>query len=133
MTSFRHKKKSRIPWSTLIRGALTAFGVLILAVLLLALFVYLEWLPESAIPIGNTVIRIISAVAAGLTVGLAREKAPWYFGGTAADLALLFSFAVMSIFLGSFHPTWSMLADLLMSFAIGSAASAVFLRRRTES
>ena len=114
------------------RGTALGAGVLLLSVLLLTLFVYLEWLPESAIPIGNTVIKILTALAAGIFTGIGREKAPWYFGGVAAILALAVSIAAMSVYLGSFSPTWSLLADLLMGFAIGSAAAAALSKRRTE-
>ena len=105
---------------------------LLLAVLLLTLFIYLEWLPESTMPIGNTVIKILVALAAGIFVGLGHERSPWYFGGIAAILSLSASIALMSVYLGSFSPTWSLLADLLMCFAIGSAAAAMLQKRKTE-
>ena len=128
----KRKKRTGIAWHALLRGAALGAGVLLLAVLLLTLFVYKEWLPETAMPIGNTVIKILTALAAGVFLGLGREKTPWYFGGIAAVLALTVSIALMAIYLGTFRVTWSLLADLLMGFAIGSAAAALLLKRQPE-
>ena len=128
----KRKKRTKTAWRAIVRGAALGAGVLLLTVLLLTLLVYLEWLPESAIPIGNTMIKILTALAAGVFTGLAREKAPWYFGGIAAILSLTVSIALMAVYLGSFSVTWNLLADLLMGFAIGSAAAAVLSKRRTE-
>ncbi len=109
-------------------GAATLIGL----VLLLTLFVYLEWLPESAVSVGNTVIKILTALLVGLFVGRRREGPPWWFGGTAAALSLLLAVIGMSVYLGEFRFSWSLLADSLMSFAIGSAAAMVLLRHKTE-
>ena len=132
MATTKRKKRTKTARRAIVRGTALGAGVLLLAVLLLTLFIWLEWLPESAIPIGNTVIKILTALAAGFFTGFGREKAPWYFGGVAAILALAASIALMSAYLGSFSPTWSLLADLLMGFAIGSAAAAVLSKRKTE-
>ena len=132
LATTKRKKRTKIAWRTLLRGAALGAAVLLLAVLLLTLLVYLEWLPESAIPIGNTVIKILTALAVGVFIGLGREKAPWYFGGVAAVLSLMLSVALMSIYLGSFSLTWNLLADLLLGFAIGSAAAALLSKRKTE-
>lgn len=107
-------------------------AVLVGLVLLLTLFVYLGWLSESAVSIGNTVIKILTALLVGLFVGRRREGPPWWFGGTAAVLSLLLAVIGMSVYLGEFRFSWSLLADLLMSFAIGSAAAMVLLRHKTE-
>ncbi len=132
LATTKRKKRTKTARRAIVRGTALGAGVLLLAVLLLTLFIWLEWLPESAIPIGNTVIKILTALAAGFFTGFGREKAPWYFGGLAAILALVVSVAAMSVYLGSFSPTWSLLADLLMGFAIGSAAAAVLSKRKTE-
>ena len=132
LATTKRKKRTKTARRAIVRGTALGAGVLLLAVLLLTLFIWLEWLPESAIPIGNTVIKILTALAAGFFTGFGREKAPWYFGGVAAILALAASIALMSAYLGSFSPTWSLLADLLMGFAIGSAAAAVLSKRKTE-
>ncbi len=113
-------------------GALTGAAALILLILLMTLFIWLGWLPETAIPIGNTVVKILAALAAGVLIGLSRQPVRWYFGGIAAVLSLAAAVAVMSVYLKSFRPTWNLAADLLMSFAIGSAASALFLRQKKE-
>ena len=99
----------------------------------MTLLVYLEWLPESAIPAGNTVIKVLTALAAGVFIGIGRERTPWYFGGIAAVLALSVSVALMAVYTGSFKPTGNLAADVLMCFAIGSAAAAVFLRRKQNA
>lgn len=132
LATTKRKKRTKPARRGLLRAAALGAGVLLLAVLLLTLFVYLEWLPESVIPIGNTVIKILTALAAGVFVGLGREKPPWYFGGIAAILSLACSIALMAFYVGSFSPTWNLLADLLMGFAIGSAAAALLLKRKTE-
>ena len=132
MATGKRKKRTRLAWRPLLKGAAVGAGALLLSVLLLTLFVYLEWLPESTIPVGNTVIKILTALAAGIAVSLGRERSPWFFGGIAALLALIASIVLMAVYLGSFRPSWNLLADLLMSFAIGSASAAVLLRRKTE-
>ena len=132
MATAKRKKRTKTAWRTVVRGAALGAAVLTLAVLLLTLLIYLEWLPESAMPIGNTVIKILTAIAAGFFTGFGREKAPWYFGGIAAILSLTVSIALMAVYLGTFQPSWNLLADLLMGFAIGSAAAAVLSKRRTE-
>ncbi len=111
---------------------LTGAAALVVSVLILTLLVYLGWIPESSVSIGNTVVKILTALAAGIAVGAGREGGSWILGGIAAILALLLSVVGMSIYLGAFTPTWTLLADLLMSFAIGCAAAAVFLKRKTE-
>ena len=132
MASAKRRKRGKIPWKTLLYGVLIGVGSIVLLILLLTLMIYLGWLPETAASIGNTVIKIIAALAAGTYIGFARERSPWWFGGIAAVLALTLMIAGMSVYLGEFSPSWTLLADLLMCFAIGSAATALFLRRKTE-
>jgi putative membrane protein (TIGR04086 family) len=132
LASGKRRKRTKIAWKRLLLGALIGMAAMLLLVLLLTLFLYQEWLPESAISAGNTIIKILAALAAGIFIGLSKEQVRWYFGGITAALALVFAVAAMSFYLGAFRPTWNLAADLLMSFAIGSAASAVFLRRKTE-
>ena len=48
-------------------------------------------------------------------------------------IALSVSVALMAVYTGSFKPTWNLAADVLMCFAIGSAAAAVFLRRKQNA
>jgi putative membrane protein (TIGR04086 family) len=132
LTSAKRKKRTKIAWKPLLYGTLLGAAALILSTVLLTLLIYLGWLPETAIPIGNTVIKILAALAAGIYIGLSRSRTAWYFGGIAAVLALAAAVAAMSIYLKSFRFTWSLAADLLMGFAIGSAAAAVFLRRKNE-
>ena len=97
MASGKRKKRTGTAWRPLLRSAALALGVLILAVLVMTLLVYLEWLPESAIPAGNTVIKVLTALAAGVFIGIGRERTPWYFGGIAAVLALSVSVALMAV------------------------------------
>ena len=128
----KRKKRTQGRGKPLWKGAAIGAATLFVSVLLLAFAVYLGWLSESAIPVCNTIIKILTALSAGIAVGLSRERAPWYFGGIAAVLSLTLSVAGMSLYLGSFHLSWSLLADLLMSFAIGSAAAAALGRRKAE-
>lgn len=126
MASWKRRKRNKVPWRPLIRGALFGLLALIVPVLLLTLLVYLGWLPESAISVGNTIIKVLAAAVAGFTVG--RKKGPWLFGGLAAVLSQTVAITLMSAFVGSFTFSWNLVADLLMSFAIGSAISAVTLK-----
>ncbi len=112
------------------RGAAAGVAVLIVSVLLLTLLVYLGWIPESSIGVGNTVIRILSAISGGIVTATGRKPGTWILGGVAALAGLAFSTALMSVYLGSFTFRWSLAADLTMSFAIGAAAAALVLRRR---
>lgn len=131
-TLYKHKKRNKTAWKPLLRGTASGIAVLIVSVLILTATVFLGWVSESAIPIGNIVIKILSSLAAGIVIGLGKERAPWFFGGIAADICLLLSAALMSVYLGSFRLTWNLFADLLLCFAIGCAANAVFLKRKTE-
>ena len=132
MTSGKRKKRTKMPYKSLLYGMLIGVGTIILLVLLLTLLVYLGWLPESSVSIGNTVIKILAALAAGTYVGLSRGRSPWWFGGIAAVLSLVLAIGAMSLYLGAFRLTWNTFADLLMSFAVGSAVSALLARRKTE-
>lgn len=132
MASGKRRKRGRIPWKTLFYGMLIGTGAILLLVLLLTVFVYQGWIPETAVSIGNTVVKILVALAVGVFVGLSRARCPWWFGGAAAVLSLVLAIAAMSVYLGAFKPSWNLFADLLMSFAIGSAASALLGRRKTE-
>ena len=128
----KRKKRSQGRGRALLRGVAAGTGFLLLAVMLLALAIYLGWLPESAIPIGNTVIKILTALVSGFASGMSKVRVPWYFGGIAAALTLTVSIAIMSVYLGSFQASWSLLADYLMSFSIGAAAAAVLSRRNAQ-
>ncbi len=132
MTSVKRKKRTKIAWKPLLYGTLIGAAALVLSTLLLTLLIYLGWLPETEIPIGNTVIKILAALAAGVYIGLSHNRTAWYFGGITAVFALASAVAAMSVYLKTFRFTWSLAADLLMSFAIGSAAAALFLRRKKE-
>ncbi len=126
MTSFKRRKRTKVPWRTLIRGVLFGLLALIVPILLLTLLIYLGWLPESAISVGNTVIKVLAAAVAGLAVG--RKKGPWLLGGLAAVLSEIVAIALMSASLGAFTFSWNLVADLLMSFAIGAAICAVIVK-----
>ena len=130
MASGKRKKRTGIAWRALLRGAAAGVGTLIVSVLLLTLLVYLGWLPESSIGVGNTVIKILAAIVGGAAAALGRDPGTWILGGFAALAGLAFSTAVMSVWLGSFSFSWNLAADLLMSFAIGSAVAALLLRRK---
>ena len=130
MAPAKRRKRTKIAWKRLLLGAVIGMAAMILTVLLLTLFLYREWIPESAIPAGNTIIKILAALICGVFIGLSKEPVRWYFGGITAALAIAFAAAGMSFYLGSFRLTWNLAADLLMCFAIGSAASAVFLKRK---
>ena len=132
MTSAKRKKKEKIPCRALFRGILCGLITSAVLVLILTLFLYFGWLKESAIGIGNTVIKILSALIAGVSIGLGKHTGTWISGGAAALIAQLVAWTGMSLYLGAFSPTWNLFADLLMSFAIG-AASAAFVLKLTRT
>ena len=80
MMSYPRRKKQKIPWRVPVRGTLFAILAAVVLILLLTLFVYLGWFGESAIPIGNTVIKALAAAVAGLVVGRHRIRAAWWYG-----------------------------------------------------
>ena len=114
----------------MLRGAAAGVAALIGSVLLFTLLVYLGWLPESSIGVGNTVIKILSAIVGGAVTATGRKPGTWITGGFAALAGLVFSTALMRVWLGSFSFSWNLAADFLMSFAIGSAVAALLLRRK---
>ena len=128
--SYSHRKKQKIPWRVPLKGALFAILAAVALILLLTLFVYLGWLGESAIPVGNTVIKVLAAALAGWIVGRSRIRAAWWCGAVAAALAVLVLWAGMSLYLGEWNLSWGLFADLLMSVAIGGAIAALLLRRK---
>ena len=130
MGSYQHRKKRTIPWRVPAKGALFAILAAIALILLLTLFVYLDWFGESAIPISNTVIKVLASAVAGATVGLHRTKASWWYGAIAAATAQLVLWAFMCLYLGAWNLSWSLPADLLLSIAVGGAVSALLLRKR---
>ncbi|MBR3037818.1 MAG: TIGR04086 family membrane protein [Clostridia bacterium] len=130
MMSYPRRKKQKIPWRVPVRGTLFAILAAVVLILLLTLFVYLGWFGESAIPIGNTVIKALAAAVAGLVVGRHRIRAVWWYGAIAAAAAVLVLWAGMSLYLGEWNLSWGLFADLLMSVAIGGAIAALLLRRK---
>lgn len=133
MASYKHRKKERIRFKAPLCGMLIDLAASVVLILLLTLFIYLGWLPETSANAANTVIKLLAAAAAGVTVGLHRNKAAWWYGGIAAAAAQLVLWALMSLYLGAWNVSWSLLADLLMSFAVGGAVAAVLLRRRQSA
>ena len=130
MMSYPRRKKQKIPWRVPVRGTLFAILAAVVLILLLTLFVYLGWFGESAIPIGNTVIKALAAAVAGLVVGRHRIRAAWWYGAIAAAAAVLVLWAGMSLYLGEWNLSWGLFAGLLMSVAIGGAIAALLLRRK---
>ncbi len=132
MGSYQHRKKRTIPWRVPLKGALFAILAAVALILLLTLFVYLGWFGESAIPISNTVIKVLAAAVAGAVVGLHRTKAAWWYGAIAAAAAQLVLWALMCLYLGAWTVSWSLVADLLLSVAVGGAIAALLLRKRAS-
>ena len=128
MSSVKRKKKEKIPWRALFRGVLCGIAASVVLVLILTLLLYAGWIGETAIPVGNTVVKILAAIAAGVAVACGKRKGTWILGGAAAALTQLLAWTGMSLYLGAFTPAWNLLADLLLSFAVGSAAAAIVLK-----
>ena len=128
MASGKRKKKQSIPWRAGLKGLLVGLAASVVLILLLTLFLYLGWFKESAISISNTIIKILASIACGIATATGKNRGPWQIGGVAALLAQLVSWIGISLYLGAFTPSWNLLADLLLSFAIGAASAGVFTK-----
>ena len=126
MASGKRRKKEPVPWRASLKGVLAGLAASLVLILLLTLLLYLGWLKESAISIGNTVIKILAAAVVGFAVTHGKSRGTWITAGISAAAAQLLSWAGMSLYLGSFTPSWNLLADLLMSFAVAAATAALF-------
>ena len=126
MASGKRRKKEPVPWRASLKGVLAGLAASLVLILLLTLLLYLGWLKESAISIGNTVIKILAAAVVGFAVTHGKSRGTWIAAGISAAAAQLLSWAGMSLYLGSFTPSWNLLADLLMSFAVAAATAALF-------
>ena len=126
------KKRSAAPvWpvsAAILLGTAAATGLL----LLFAFFIYREWLPESAVPTVNTIIKVLAAVLCGLWVGSRVSENAWLFGGVAGLGFTVLSTLLFSLFAGSFSLGLPVAADALLSFALGAAAAgiAAYLKER---
>ena len=128
MASVKRKKKEKIAWRALFRGILFGLIASVAPVLILTLLLYFGILKESAIPVANTIIKIIASIATGIAAACGKRAGTWILGGVAAAAAQLLLWSGMSLYLGAFTPNWNLLADLLLSFALGSAATAFTLK-----
>jgi len=122
------RKRTATPIWALCKAVLLAFAAATAAMLLLALMLYLEWLPEGAISVGNAIIKVGAAALAGFLVGRSAVQQPWLYGGAAGVLFTGVTTLVFSLLVGSFRPTWSLLGDALLTFAVGAAVSALTAR-----
>ena len=127
------RKKSSAPAGALLKATLLSAAAATALMLLLSLLLYLEWLPESVIPVGNALIKVLSAGLAGFWIGRTVSENAWLFGGLAGILFTAVTTAVFSLLVGSFRPTWTLLSDVLLSFAVGAAAAALTAWRRAAS
>ena len=128
----RKKKRNGLPVWALLKAVLLSGAAATAAMLLFALLLYLEWLPDEAIPIGNAIVKVLSAAFAGWLIGRTESDRAWLFGGIAGVLFTGFSTLLFSLFLGSVRATWTLASDALLSFALGSAAAALTAWRRTR-
>ena len=126
--AIHRKKRNTIPVWAVLKAVLLSAAAATGLMLLFALLIYLEWLPDSAIPVGNTVIKVLSALFAGWLIGRGVAVKTWLYGGIAGALLIVLTTPVFSLFLGRFQFTWTLVSDLCMSFAIGSAAAALTAR-----
>lgn len=129
------KKRGTIPVWELLKAVLLSSAAATAAMLLFALFIYLEWLSDGAIPIGNALIKALAAAFAGFWIGRGTCERTWLYGGVAGVLFTAFSTLLFSLFLGSFRFSWTLLSDGMLSFALGSAAAALtaWLRNKRDA
>ncbi len=128
-----HRRNRRAaPLWPVIAGSLAALLTATALLLLFALLLYKEWLPESAIPVANTVIKVLAAVSAGAWVGVRVRNRAWLFGGVAGLAFTVLSTLLFSLFAGEFSIGLPLAADGMLSFALGAAAAglAAFLKER---
>ena len=117
------KRRKTLPGWELLKATLCGTVAAIAGLLLLALLLYLDWLPDSAIGVGNMCLKVLGAALAGLWIGRTVQEHPFVYGGAAALLFTALTTLLFSLLLGSFEPRWTLLSDALLAFAIGSATA----------
>lgn len=127
----KRKKAVKLPIWEVLTAALLGCVLTVVLMLCLSLMLYWEWLRESAIPVGNLIIKLLAAVLTGFWIGRTVKERAWLIGGAASVTYLAFSVLLMSLFLGEFSFSWDLLSDLLLCFVTG-AVSAALVRYRKE-
>ncbi|MBR0425970.1 MAG: TIGR04086 family membrane protein [Clostridia bacterium] len=130
--STHRKKRNAIPAWDLLKAVLLAAAAATGGLLLLALLLYLEWLPDGAIPVGNAIIKVLAAAFAGWLIGRKLSEKTWLLGGIAGLFFTVLTTAIFSLLIGSFRVSWTLLSDALISFALGAAVATVTARMRAK-
>ena len=120
--SHRNKKKPIAVW-VVVKAALLASAAVMLLIVLFTGVLYMEWLPESSIPLLNGIFKVAGAAAAGLVVGRAAADRIWLMGGLAAAVFQLLATCCMGVFLGGLQLRPSLVGDLLLAAVIGAAVA----------
>lgn len=112
------QKKANMPFEV-IKGA--ALGVVISFILVVAYAFALkeELLQTSSMALFTTVIKVISAAAAGILTVRHCTKRLWLFGGIGGCVYTLFAYAVFSLMAGNVGALLPLLSDLLMGTLAG--------------
>ncbi len=128
----RRKKRGTAPvWATL-RASLLGTAAATAAMLLFALTIYWNWLGEGAIPYGNAIVKAGAAVLAGWLAARANPPRVWLYGGLAGLGFFVLSTALFSALKGGFTPSWMLLSDALLSFALAAGAALLTPGRREK-
>ncbi|MCL2694832.1 MAG: TIGR04086 family membrane protein [Clostridiales bacterium] len=123
--SHRNKKKSGALWP-IVKAALLASAAVLILIVIFTGVLYLEWLPESSIPLLNGIFKVVGAALAGLLVGRSLTERLWLFGGLAAALFQALATGCMGIFLGGLQLRPSLVGDILLAAVIGGAVAYAF-------
>lgn len=130
--STHRKKNGALPIKPLLLAVLLSVGEATVLMLLFSLFLYLEWLPEDAIPVGNAIVKVLSAALAGLWIGRSVQDRAWLWGGIAGLLFSVLTALLFSLLLGSFRLSITTVSDALFAFVIGAAVAALLAWRKRE-
>jgi len=104
--------------ATLIASALSIVLIIIFAFLLKASII-----SSGGIPLGNSIIKVISAAAAALLAVRKCQKKLWLYGGMAGLAHALMAFLVFAILADSFTFSLALLGDLCIGALAGMLAA----------
>ena len=118
--SHRNKNKPKTTLA-LLKAVLAASAAVLLLIVTFTGALYMEWLPESSIPLLNSIFKVIGAVLAGFIIGRSGADRMWLMGGLAGAAFQVLATGCMGIFLGALQLRVSLVGDLLLAAVVGAA------------
>ncbi|MEG1754858.1 MAG: TIGR04086 family membrane protein [Clostridia bacterium] len=119
----KHARRNNPASSTILsvlKIAVLACIMTAILVLILALTMRWNWFVTDQIQSVNTVIKALSACAAGWMIALKRLPRGWVFAGLTGVIYMIVAFTVFGILNGSFTLSIKNISDVLMAFACAS-------------